>query len=184
MQRSNVQSEQPSSDRASSLLQTSANIAVIALCIVVGWLAFKRLGSNSPPALPIYSIGESIDRIPGVDFRVARSTLVMVIREDCHFCKESLPFYRALSDARSSRPNSGLQVAVASTDSQKSLSAFLKTNGIEVDQVSTIQPGALKVPGTPTLLLVDQAGKIVHVWRGKLPDSQEREVLKVLGLTG
>jgi hypothetical protein len=105
-----------------------------------------------------------------------------VVREDCHFCQESLAFYRELSDARVKRPNPALRIVVASTDSHDALSAYSQSKGVQVDQVSTIESGALKVPGTPTLLFVDQAGRILNIWRGKLPERQEKEVFRILGL--
>ena len=39
---------------------------------------------------------------------------------------------------------------------------------------------AIKIPGTPTLLLVDNNGKVLNVWVGKLDDRHEKEVLKTL----
>jgi hypothetical protein len=169
------------------ITQVTANIAIVALCGLIGWLALHRKAGapaeDQPSRLPpIYSVGESIDTVRGLDFRAARSTLVMVIREDCHFCQESLPFYRRLADARRNRPDAGLRLAVLSTDASDVLAPYLSRNQVGVDTVLQIESGALKVPGTPTLLLVDSAGKILNVWRGKLPQRQEVEVLKTLGL--
>jgi hypothetical protein len=174
-----------SQGRAFWFLQASANVAVIVLCLVVAWLALRRGAPATDPQKPppMYRVGDLIDPVPGVDFKAARSTLVMVVREDCHFCQESLPFYRALSDARLKRRDAGLRVVVASTDSSDALSTFLHSNGIRVDQVATIDVRTLKVPGTPALLLVDANARILNFWRGKLPNRQEKEVLNVLGLT-
>ena len=38
----------------------------------------------------------------------------------------------------------------------------------------------IKVPGTPTLLLVDDQGKVLDVWVGKLDESREKQVLASL----
>lgn len=174
-----------SKTRLSGLLQTTANAAVIVLCLLVGWLALRPTAPvpPAPPAAPpVYHVGDIIDPVAGVDFRAGGSTLLMVVRENCHFCQDSLPFYRQLSDARARHPNPALRVVAASTDSHDALSAYLQLKGVRVDQVSTIESGTLKVPGTPTLLLVDQAGRILNIWRGKLPDRQEKEVLRTLGL--
>ena len=73
---------------------------------------------------------------------------------------------------------------VASTDSAASLPDYLKAQGVKVDQIAHVEPGALKVPGTPALLLIDSNGKLKRIWRGKLASAQETEVLTVLGLTG
>jgi hypothetical protein len=39
---------------------------------------------------------------------------------------------------------------------------------------------AVKVPGTPTLMLVDNEGEILDVWVGKLDASGEKKVLSTL----
>jgi hypothetical protein len=41
----------------------------------------------------------------------------------------------------------------------------------------TVDFSKIKVPGTPTLLLVDNQGKVLDVWVGKLDESRQREVL-------
>ena len=149
------------SSKLSEWLQAMANVTVIAVCILVAWLAVKRMGAapNAPSSAEIYEVGESTAPVPGVDFTAAQATLVMVLREDCHFCQESVPFYRQLSEARLTNPNSAVRVVVASTDPQDALSAYLQSKEIHVDAVATIKPGALKVPGTPSLVLVDRGGK-------------------------
>jgi hypothetical protein len=38
----------------------------------------------------------------------------------------------------------------------------------------------IKVPGTPTLLLVDNNGKVLNVWVGKQDEKGEKEILEVL----
>lgn len=184
-QHNEIPSHRHTRTRLAGVLQMMANVAVIALCGLVGWLAVRK-GAPAPVAPPsgppVYRVGEVIDPVRGVDFRAARSTLVMVVREDCHFCQESLPFYRQLSDAHVKQPNPTLRIVVASTDAHDALSTYLQSKGVRVDQVSTIESGALKVPGTPALLLVDQTGRILNLWRGKLPERQEKEVFRILGL--
>jgi len=174
--------------RVSAAAQLLANIGVIALCLLVGWLAVKKSGAwTGAPDLsgrpPVYRTGDAIDAVAGVDFKAARRTLVMVVREDCRYCAESLPFYQKLTEARAKNPGQDLRVIVATTDAHETLAAYLRSNRVDVDKVVTIAAGALKVPGTPSLLLVDATGRILSFWRGKLPPQQEQEVLRVLGLT-
>lgn len=169
--------------KISARVQLAANIAIVALCLLVAWLELQRISPTAPTgAAEIYKVGEAIDPVRGVDFAAARITLVMVLREDCHFCQESLPFYRQLSEARSRTPNPDLRVVVASTDSPTALSTYLESKEVRVDQVATVEQGGLKVPGTPSLLLVDRAGKVTRIWRGRLAERQQKEVLQSLGL--
>lgn len=175
-------------NRVSAAVQLLANIGVIALCVLVGWMAVKKSGAwtGAPDPSgrpPVYRSGDAIDAVAGVDFKAARRTLVMVVREDCRFCAESLPFYQKLSQAHAKNPGQDLRVIVATTDAHEALAAYLKSNHVDVDQVVTIAAGALKVPGTPSLLLVDATGRILNFWRGRLPPQQEQEALRVLGLS-
>ena len=123
-----------------------------------------------------------MDPVGDVDFAAAPATLLIVIREDCRFCQDSIPFYRQLSDARIKQPGSGVRLVVASTDVSESLASFLKSKEIRVDHISNVQAGDLKVPGTPALLLIDRSGKVAKVWRGRLAERQQKEVLLTLGL--
>lgn len=135
----------------------------------------------APP--PTYAVGEQIDAIDGVDFRASAQTLVMVLREDCRYCRESVPFYQKLTAANGKTTERALRVVVASTDAPALMSAYLKASEVQVDQVAGVRPGGLKVPGTPFLVLVDANGTVTQVWRGKLGVSQEQELFALLGLT-
>ena len=52
--------------------------------------------------------------------------------------------------------------------------------GVQPDQVITMDFASIKVPGTPTVLHVDNNGKVLDVWVGKLDAGGERQVLKAL----
>jgi hypothetical protein len=158
-----------------------ANVAVlVASGCVIWWFAAQRMAPASRGPSTSYAIGESVGAVAGVDFRDSRETLLMVLREDCRYCRESVPFYQQLSSAK--RDPRGIRVVVVSTDSPGSMSAYLRSNAIQADRVVTVRPGILKVPGTPSLLLVDGTGKVKQMWRGKLGAAQEREVFAALGL--
>jgi hypothetical protein len=162
-------------------LQMLANVAVIAASgCVIWWIATQRTPPADRGPSTSYAVGESVGTVAGVDFRDARETLLMVLREDCRYCRDSMTFYQQLSSAQ--RDTRGIRLVVVSTDAQGSMSAYLRSNAVQVDRVVTVAPGALKVSGTPCLLLVDSAGKVKKVWRGKLGATQEREVLAALGL--
>ena len=60
--------------------------------------------------------------------------------------------------------------------------SYLESEGVRVTEVWQAQPGKLNVQGTPTVLLVDNNGELPkHVWIGKLPASQEKDLLATLG---
>jgi hypothetical protein len=57
---------------------------------------------------------------------------------------------------------------------------YLETEGVHADDVKQATLGAIGVRGTPTLLLVDSAGKVTDIWQGKVQQDQEDAVLAVL----
>ena len=167
--------------RVAGGLQMLANFAVIvASGCVIWWFVAQRMAPANGGPSPAYAIGEDVGAVAGVNFRDSRETLLMVLREDCRYCRDSVPFYQQLSSAQ--RDTRGLRLVVASTDVPEAMSAYLRSNAIQVDGVVTVGPGTLKVPGTPHLLLIDSVGKVKQMWRGKLGAAQEREVFAVLGL--
>jgi hypothetical protein len=52
---------------------------------------------------------------------------------------------------------------------------------VHVDDVKQVPLNTLGVRGTPTLLLVNDAGVVTDVWTGKLQPDQEAQVLAALG---
>jgi thioredoxin-related protein len=57
---------------------------------------------------------------------------------------------------------------------------YLREKGIEIADVVQASGLALGVNGTPTLLLVDNAGKVLEQWNGKLPATEADKVLSRL----
>jgi hypothetical protein len=52
--------------------------------------------------------------------------------------------------------------------------------GVEINEIKQLTPGAIRVQGTPTILLVNNAGVVTEEWLGKLPPEKESEVLSRL----
>jgi hypothetical protein len=167
--------------RGHRLLETVTNVALIGAAIAIMFeAAYSRSsviasaqasGVNQTPAT--YVAGDAVE-IKGVNFASSEQTLVFAIQSSCHFCKESLPFYAQVQASRG--PKTKL-VAVA-PDSQDVLEAFAKSAGFIPDHLVTVPIfEALKVYGTPTLLLVNRNGVVKQVWVGRLSETRQREVL-------
>ncbi len=59
--------------------------------------------------------------------------------------------------------------------------AYLKGEGVTVDEIRQSPLSDVEVSGTPTLVLVDSRGVVRSVWVGKLPSDKEKEVLNKVG---
>jgi peroxiredoxin len=159
-------------------------VAIVGVArLTVGVPAVARLDARQ--ALPTaiapestggpYQVGERIAEIQGVDFSRAPATLVMVLRESCPYCTASMDFYKRLAD--SSRRG---RIVVLSTDTPEVITAYLQKHGFEPDQTLSTS-SALRISGTPTLLLVDRDRVIRQSWSGRIDrPSQERDVINAL----
>jgi thioredoxin-related protein len=163
-----------------SKLDTAANIAIILVCIIAaGILIRNNFFPPRPAGAPPEAVkGETLAELRGVVPAGSDKALVMAISPTCHFCNDSMPFYKQLLDKRN-QSNSAVKViaAVPAAEAQSAEQKNLADHGVQPDALVHVDFAKIKVPGTPTLLLVDKQGKVLDVWVGKLNESREREVL-------
>jgi hypothetical protein len=107
-------------------------------------------------------------------------TLVIVLQRGCIFCTASAPFYRRLADLFHNAKD--LHVMAVLPQKPEDGVAYLAKLGLQVGDVRQGSLSALRIPGTPTLLLVDRQGIVQNVWVGKLSGNEETQVLNTLGL--
>lgn len=129
--------------------------------------------TNNAPASPL---GKKVP-INGIDWKKNKKTLVMYISSTCHFCKESTPFYKRFLKENSSGEIKFMAVLPQPVEEARD---YLKSAGINVDDVYNAQLTSIGITGTPTLLLVDENGTVSDVWKGKLSSDKESEVLSKL----
>ncbi|HEX4497380.1 MAG TPA: hypothetical protein VIE43_17025 [Thermoanaerobaculia bacterium] len=226
-----------------SKLDTVANIAIILVCAIAAAVLVRNqfFPPRPPGAPPQAEKGETYAQLKNVVPAGSNRALVVAVQPGCHFCNDSMTFYKQLIDQRNSQASKVKFVAVvpandkpedakklvddeqqkfASAGAQPDSMAFYKqvidqrnsqaskvkfvavvpandkpadakklvddeqqkfaSAGAQPDSMANVDFSAIKVPGTPTLMLVDNNGKILNVWVGKLDPSGEKEVLKVL----
>ncbi|HVS00077.1 MAG TPA: hypothetical protein VMW27_25850 [Thermoanaerobaculia bacterium] len=168
-----------------SKLDTAANIAIILVCIVAAAVLIRN--NFFPPqaaAPPGMAQAEKGDQLPVLKAALPQGsdrTLFVMLQPQCHFCNDSMPFYKRLLDERNQK---GSQVkvvaAVGRAEAQAEEQQKLAAAGVQPDHVTTVDFSAAKVPGTPFLVLVDNQGKVLDAWVGKLDEDKEQEVLERL----
>jgi len=169
-----------------SKLDTIANVAIILVAVVALVVLFPRAWEVIHPQPSRFEAGAAKpgERLPALKAMLpagADRTLVIAVSPLCHFCNESLPFYKQLLDRRN-QTGSAVKV-IAAVPNAKAREDELKTfqaGGVQPDGVVPADFGSIKVPGTPTLMLVDREGKVLNVWVGKLEEDRQQEVLKSL----
>ena len=160
--------------RTTSRLESVSNIAVIvaaiALCAaLVRNQFFTAQESGSPKSLQ----GATID-LASLTSSPSKRNLVLFISETCHFCEQEMPFYRTL---REKLPSQASLLAVFPPQEPEP-EKFLAAKAVKVDHVtSSLALAEIGVRGTPTLLLLDEHGKVERAWVGAQPPSVHDEIV-------
>jgi hypothetical protein len=159
-------------------LETIANIAVIiaavALLVFLGQQEWIR--HNPPSMATARSLEGKAVHLPGVQFAAQSRTLVIAISTQCHFCRDSEPFYKELAEKPASRAK---LVAVLPQPQSEAEQYVHQSIGPSV-QVVSAPLDSLGVTGTPTLLLIDGSGRVQKAWVGKLDGPAQQQVQSLL----
>jgi thioredoxin-related protein len=179
--------ETPQKPRKTSL-DTSVNIAILVVCALAifvlipkAYEAYQWLTTPRPAARQEVKKGDRIQQLKAVVPAGTSRALVVAVSPGCHFCNESMPFYKQLLDQRNQKSSPVKFIAaVPFAEAKKEEAQKFASAGARPDGLVQLDFAAVKVPGTPTLLLVDNNGEVLDVWVGKLDEDRQREVLAVL----
>ncbi|HZS60320.1 MAG TPA: thioredoxin-like domain-containing protein [Gemmatimonadaceae bacterium] len=157
----------------------NAMLLLVAVMMAV-WLGPQIKRQWSPAAsgnvVSSYKAGESAPHLEAVQYSDSGRTLLMFVRSTCHFCTESMEFYRRIADSQAHRSGQ-LKLVAVSIDSPSVTEAYLHDNHLVVDQVvSYTIESEIKVSATPTLIAVDRTGTVEGLWVGKKPASGEKDI--------
>ena len=162
-------------------LDRIANIAIILAVMVFLTLVIRGhlFQHTAPVQSPSALVGKTIN-LAGVHFPTQRDSLVLGISTSCHFCNESMPFYKGLADQLQGR----LDLVAVLPQTQIEAENYVKAAGLSDARGVSSNLGSIGGYATPTLLLVDSTGKVKSEWGGKLDDAAQKKVLAaVLPLT-
>ncbi len=154
------------------------NLGIIALCGWVLWSGltgrFNAESGEPAPSSVLQRIAGPGGAALGID--AAPRTLIMFTSSECHFCVNSLPFYRRLAPALKAR---GVRLVAVSRDEPERNRAFLGSGGVAVDSAVSLAEAGMELAGTPTLVLVRRDGSAIKTWEGRLDSKGESEVLRL-----
>jgi len=169
-----------------STLDTVANIAIIVVCAIAAFVLIRQnfFNPNQQQAgqrPPEVKAGEQFDALRQVVPAGADRAMVVAFSPTCHFCTESMPFYKRLVEQRNQKGSNTKVIAAVPNDAAKAEEQKTMTSaGVQPDALVALNFQDIKVPGTPTILLVDNQGKVLDVWVGKQDSSGEEEILEKL----
>jgi hypothetical protein len=159
-------------------LQTLLAVAILGACL---WTLAMPAARGTVVAHPrfkataeLYSPGNVI-RLSGVDFGAASLTLVIVAQRSCVFCRRSMPFYDSLaSDLRGGKGSR--RIVMVSVDPVDMTRRYLESSDVVGIEVAQVPIAELRVPATPTILIVKASGMIEDLWVGQQDPKGESEI--------
>lgn len=162
-------------------LESIANVAVILVGLAVGYVALARYVA----AYRARSVaaGDRLAAIPNLDWSQHRQTLVLALNTGCHFCEQSVPFYRRLADARA-LSGSELEIVAVFPNGQEMVRQFMTKGDLRLRSVADLPLEKLRVNATPTVILVDNQGRVERSWIGALTPRDELELFKSIFRSG
>ena len=163
-----------------SKLETATHVFLIALCCLAGGLLIEQRffsGSDRGAPEPAGVVGREI-RLPGADWQAAPVSVLLQISSTCHFCNDSMPFYRRLMAARQAS-TAKVPVIVASADAVAVMRQHLADEQVSVDKVLHSRLEGFGVV-TPTVYIVDAKGMVKRVFVGELDSAGQKELLSIV----
>jgi hypothetical protein len=159
-------------------LETVANISVIIAAIVlVAFLGQQEwIRHNSPSMAAARSLEGKTVHLPGVQVAAQSRTLVIAISTQCHFCRDSEPFYKELAEKSASR----VKLVAVLPQPQSEAEEYVRHAIAPSIQVVSTPLDSLGVMSTPTLLLIDSSGRVQKAWVGKLDGPAQQQVQSLL----
>jgi hypothetical protein len=163
-------------------IEKIANLAIIfavvvfLVVVVRGGLLRQSIPAHPPaPTSATVQIGSTIS-LPGIQFPAGQDSLLLNISSACHFCKDSLPFYKQLTAQLKGRVN----IIAVLPEAQPEAESFITNAGLKGVRVVSAKLSTIGVHATPTLLLVDPKGKVKAAWVGELDSDHQRQLISAV----
>lgn len=168
--------------------ESIANLAVATMCLVVAYAVADRyiLTRRAPTDLVGgYRPGDPFTASPEqVGLQHSRLSAVIVVSNNCRFCAESAAFYQRLIALQKGHSRQTFQTVFLGMAGEADAAAFVAAYDLGPGTVRpTPADVTSRIPGTPTLLLVDAKGRVASTWVGKLSEAEERSVLSTVSET-
>ena len=166
-------------------IELVANLAIIAAALLFGFTTVKDRWSPNP-LKPLAASAATEDRLKGTHLAMegikwdqADKTLVLALSTQCHFCQESVPFYRELTSLEAVKSK---RIAIVAVFPQQlaEAQAFVESSKMRAAAVLSMPLQAIGTSATPTIFLVDRSGTIRKLWIGELSHTQQQDLLSEL----
>jgi len=158
-----------------ALIDRAANLLFAVCCVALVGLGAARRGTTDTGRYAAREdvVTERTADLVGLPFAAGfGSALYVFISPDCPVCRVSLPFYRHLVE----ETRASARIVFVGLEPEGALAGFLRDGGLNGARVASIvrRPD---IPGTPTVIALDGAGRVTHSWAGRPNRRQELDVI-------
>jgi thiol-disulfide isomerase/thioredoxin len=157
-------------------IETSANVAIILAAVLLAAVLVKQQlldGTRTQASGPQPGVAVGVKlMVPDAYCNENKKTLLLALSTTCHFCTESAPFYQRLVK------ESGVRLIAVVPQGVDEGRLYLNRLGVPISEVRQMSLDSIGVAGTPTLLLVDDEGRVSGKWVGKLNPEREADLLR------
>jgi thiol-disulfide isomerase/thioredoxin len=145
---------------------------------VVAWPRLaKSVGTQAAPKPPepAYRVGDTVD-VPRAWYASAPYTFVLFGQSTCGACQRAQPYLQELVAHLNGRASVVLASPGVNRDAEL---RYARSLGLE-DRALVEATRALKAKVTPTLLVVNQSGKVLGAWEGVGPDDKHEALTRAI----
>jgi len=160
--------------RRSTKVRAVTATVVFGVCAVAGRLFMTRYPTAVWPESPVVaaSRGSLLPNPRGYKWEANQRTLLLALHVGCPYCDSSMGFYERLSALERSRAIRA-HVLAAFPEPAAEIRRTLAGRLSGVQTLERVDLRALRVVGTPTVMLVDSQGQVLSVWIGQLSSSEQ-----------
>jgi peroxiredoxin len=162
-------------------IELGLNIVIAVAIVLIAGVVVKRTFFPEQVNRPTLEqqaqmlLGTRIN-VPGADWAQNKKSLVFFLKKDCIYCDAIAPAYRELiSEAQ----KLNVKLIAILPNSVEEGRQYVQALGLSIDDVQMGSLSSYKMPGTPSVLMVDGEGTIRGIWIGAEPgrDREMREKL-------
>ncbi len=160
-------------------LEVVTNVSVV-IAVVAVLAAFTHdffNQRNSPQVTPGLHKGQNLERLRTPIINNEESVLLVALNVNCRYCEEGVPFYNRLFETQQAS-KSQIALFAVFPNSEEDVRAYADQKHLKIPFMSDMDFRKLSVTGTPTVILIDRAGKVQNFWVGKLSPYDEDEIMK------
>ena len=178
-------------------VEIATNLSIILVALIGATVLVKNYLLRSPASIPTDGPRAAENRnpggkrelpsgpaegtqltVPGINWSDSDETVVLALSDKCKYCTDSAPFYKQLAAETAKRK--GVRVVAVFPQEESAGKKYLTDLGINVGVVKQATLDSIGVRGTPTLLIVDNTGKVKQSWVGRLNEDRETQVFSRL----